>query len=123
MQQVMTQTFTHLFIHSLISFPKYLFQAISVLGIGETAMKKKQSLTPKFLSLAGDSDSVCSRAHRGDTEPRLEESGKSSWRKLSRQRWKVSQAERIAYGRPGRRFKHLKVQAAWDIVGVEEEGL
>lgn len=45
MWQVMTQAFTRLFIHSFISSHKYLSQAISVLGRGEAAVKKKQSLT------------------------------------------------------------------------------
>ena len=73
--------------------------------------------------MGDSSDSVCGRAYRGDMEARLEESGENSWDKLSRQRWKVSQEERITYGRSGKRFKHLKVQTAWDAVGEEKEGL
>ena len=56
-------------------------------------------------------------------EPRLEESGENSWGKLSRQRWKVSQEQKITYGRSDKRFRHLKVQAARDTVGEEKEGL
>ena len=40
--------------------------------------------------MGDSSDSVCSRAYRGDMEPRLEESGENSWDKFCRQRWKVS---------------------------------
>lgn len=56
-------------------------------------------------------------------EPRLEESGENSWGTLSRQRWKVSQEQKITYGKSDKRFRHLKVQAAWDAVGEEKEGL
>ena len=73
--------------------------------------------------MGDSSDSVCSRAYRGDMEPRLEESGENSWDKFCRQRWKVSQEERITYGRSGKRFKHLKVQAAWDRCGRRKRRL
>lgn len=58
----MIHAFTHLLIHSHILVHEYLFLAISVLGTllgtGETAVKKKWSLTSTHLRLVGDSDAV-----------------------------------------------------------------
>ena len=85
----------------------------------ERQQKKRNSAEVSW----GTLQSVCSRAYRGDMEPRLEESGENSWGKLSRQRWKVSQEQKITYGRSDKRFRHLKVQAARDTVGEEKEGL
>ena len=69
----------------------------------ERQQKKRNSAEVSW----GTLQSVCSRAYRGAMEPRLEESGENSWGKLSRQRWKVSQEQKITYGRSDKRFRHL----------------
>lgn len=52
-----------------------------------------------------------------------EESGRNSWGTLSRQRWKVSQEQKITYGKSDKRFQAPESSGSLGRCGRRKEGL